>query len=157
MVPAAPAEPPIKVLYVEGTVRSEYKFLKRALESDPNIEVATLIRLKKEQFSAGGSVDGVKLKGSWVLVRTGGKANPKLASTHYQPPSDPCVLPQALLVVAATAGPDQGEGGDHADQRPSPMSLQHSLLLLVVTAFAPGAVPGRRPRSRRCRRERAGR
>ncbi len=29
------------------------------------------------------------------------KANPKLASTHYKPPSDACVLPKALLVVAA--------------------------------------------------------
>jgi transposase InsO family protein len=34
-------------------------------------------------------------------VRRRMKANPKLASTHYQPPSDPCVLPKALLVVAA--------------------------------------------------------
>ena len=34
-------------------------------------------------------------------VRQRMKANPMLASTHYQPPSDPCVLPKALLVVAA--------------------------------------------------------
>src|SRR4028118_651944 len=34
-------------------------------------------------------------------VRQRMKANPRLASTHYQPPSDPCVLPKALLVVAA--------------------------------------------------------
>src|SRR5919112_1022398 len=34
-------------------------------------------------------------------VRRGMKANPKLASTHHEPPSDPCVLPKALLVVAA--------------------------------------------------------
>jgi hypothetical protein len=35
-------------------------------------------------------------------VRRGMKANPKLASTHHEPPSDPCVLPKALLVVAAS-------------------------------------------------------
>ena len=29
------------------------------------------------------------------------EANPKLASRRYEPPSDPCVLPKALLVVAA--------------------------------------------------------
>jgi transposase InsO family protein len=34
-------------------------------------------------------------------VRQRMKANPKLASSHYEPPSDPCVLPKALLVVAA--------------------------------------------------------
>ena len=34
-------------------------------------------------------------------VRRGRKANPKLASTHHEPPSDPGVLPKALLVVAA--------------------------------------------------------
>ena len=34
-------------------------------------------------------------------VRRGMKANPKLASTHHEPPSDPCVLPKALLVVTA--------------------------------------------------------
>jgi hypothetical protein len=31
-------------------------------------------------------------------VRQRMKANPKLASTRYEPPSDPCVLPKALLV-----------------------------------------------------------
>ena len=34
-------------------------------------------------------------------VRQQMKANPKLASMHHEPPSDPCVLPKALLVVAA--------------------------------------------------------
>jgi transposase InsO family protein len=34
-------------------------------------------------------------------VRQHMKANPKLASKGYQPPSDPCVLPKALVVVAA--------------------------------------------------------
>ena len=34
-------------------------------------------------------------------VRHRMKANPKLASTHHEPPSDPCVLPKALLVVTA--------------------------------------------------------
>ena len=34
-------------------------------------------------------------------VRQRIKANPKLASKGYEPPSDPCVLPKALLVVTA--------------------------------------------------------
>ncbi len=36
-------------------------------------------------------------------VRRRMEAGPKLASKRYQPPSDPCVLPQAVLVVAAAA------------------------------------------------------
>src|SRR5215208_3262870 len=48
-------------------------------------------------------------------VRRGMKANPKLASTHHEPPSDPCVLPKALLVVAAAKELSQpGNSGDRA-------------------------------------------
>ena len=34
-------------------------------------------------------------------VRQRMKANPRLTNKSYQPPSDPCVLPKALLVVQA--------------------------------------------------------
>ena len=34
-------------------------------------------------------------------VRRRLETNPRLASTRHQPPSDPCALPKALLVVAA--------------------------------------------------------
>jgi len=36
-----------------------------------------------------------------AVVRRRMKANPKLANTRYEPPSEPCVLPKALIVVAA--------------------------------------------------------
>ena len=36
-----------------------------------------------------------------TVVRRRMEANPKLASKRYEPPSDPCVLPKARLVVAA--------------------------------------------------------
>ncbi|MFI5379207.1 MAG: glutamine amidotransferase [Tepidisphaerales bacterium] len=51
-------DPRIKVLYVEGRVRPEYRDLSRALARDPNIEVATLLRVTADQFKAGGSVNG---------------------------------------------------------------------------------------------------
>jgi hypothetical protein len=35
------------------------------------------------------------------VVRRRLEAEPRLASRRYEPPSDPCVLPKALLVVAA--------------------------------------------------------
>jgi hypothetical protein len=34
-------------------------------------------------------------------VRRRMEVNPKLANKRYEPPADPCVLPKALLVVAA--------------------------------------------------------
>ena len=51
-------DPRIKVLYVEGRVRPEYTQLNRALARDPNVEVATLLRIQQDRFTAGGTVDG---------------------------------------------------------------------------------------------------
>lgn len=42
-------EDKIKVLYTEGTLRWEYKFLKRSLSSDPNMEPVFLIRTTADQ------------------------------------------------------------------------------------------------------------
>ncbi len=55
-------DPRMKVLYVEGRARPEYKPLKGALEKDPNIEVATLLRTTKSEFEAAGSSDGEPFK-----------------------------------------------------------------------------------------------
>ncbi len=55
-------DPRIKVLYIEGRARPEYRPLKRALETDPNIELATLVRLQKDRFSAFGSTEGVAVR-----------------------------------------------------------------------------------------------
>ena len=54
-------DPRIKVLYVEGRARPEYRELKRALDRDANIELATLLRLQAERFAASGTVDGEKV------------------------------------------------------------------------------------------------
>jgi uncharacterized membrane protein len=53
-------DPRIKVLYIEGRVRPEYTQLNRALNRDPNIEVATLLRIQRDRFAASGNVDGQK-------------------------------------------------------------------------------------------------
>lgn len=53
-------DPRIKVLYIEGRVRPEYTQLNRALNRDPNIEVATLLRIQRDRFTASGNVDGQK-------------------------------------------------------------------------------------------------
>jgi uncharacterized membrane protein len=49
-------EPRIRILYVEGSVRPEYKFLKRVLDTDPNIQFMSLVRWSGQKFSAYGSI-----------------------------------------------------------------------------------------------------
>jgi uncharacterized membrane protein len=53
-------DPRIKVLYIEGRVRPEYTQLNRALNRDPNMELATLLRIQQDRFTASGNVDGQK-------------------------------------------------------------------------------------------------
>jgi uncharacterized membrane protein len=55
-------DPRVKVLYVEGRARPEYRELARALGRDPNVELATLLRIQNDRFAAGGFVDGVAFK-----------------------------------------------------------------------------------------------
>lgn len=55
-------DPRIKVIYIEGRARPEYRELSRALARDPNIELATLLRVQRERFAASGTVDGQPFK-----------------------------------------------------------------------------------------------
>ena len=56
-------DPRIKVLYIEGRARPEYRELVRALGRDPNVEVASLLRIQSDRFAATGTVDGSPLRG----------------------------------------------------------------------------------------------
>jgi len=51
-------DPRIRVLYIEGRLRPEYTQLNRALQRDPNIELATLLRTHQAVFQAAGTVNG---------------------------------------------------------------------------------------------------
>jgi uncharacterized membrane protein len=51
-------DPRIRVLYIEGRVRPEYQQLFRALGRDPNVEIATFLRIQQDRFAASGTVDG---------------------------------------------------------------------------------------------------
>lgn len=53
-------DPRVKVLYIEGRVRPEYTQLNRALARDANIEVASLLRIQQDRFTASGTVDTEK-------------------------------------------------------------------------------------------------
>ncbi len=55
------AQPRIRVLYVEGSMRPEYKFLRRLLDSDPNVQLQALVRVSGNRFWAQGSLGGQTL------------------------------------------------------------------------------------------------
>ena len=54
-------EPKIRALIVEGVIRSEYRFLRKVLGSDPTIEVASVIKKNKEEFYQQDSDPGIDL------------------------------------------------------------------------------------------------
>lgn len=51
-----------RVLYIDGAIRPEYKFLRRVLSTDPGIEFMSLVRLEEDRFLRQGSVHGVLLE-----------------------------------------------------------------------------------------------
>lgn len=53
----------IRVLYVEGRPRYEYKFLHRALQFDPNVETLSLVRTDEGVFLSQGSIENAKFTG----------------------------------------------------------------------------------------------
>ena len=54
-------EPRVRVLYVEGSMRPEYKYLKRLLSTDPNIRFMGLVRITGNRFWAQGGIGGKRL------------------------------------------------------------------------------------------------
>ncbi len=51
-------DPQIRVLYVEGAVRPEYKYLRRRLEADANVRFGGLVRIRENRFWAQGDLAG---------------------------------------------------------------------------------------------------
>jgi uncharacterized membrane protein len=54
-------EPRVKTLYLEGTVRSEYRYLVRNLQRDPNVELLSLVQVQPGRFLVQGHVEDVTL------------------------------------------------------------------------------------------------
>jgi uncharacterized membrane protein len=59
-----------KVLYLEGTVRPEFSFLRRAAAADSNLQVVGLIRTAKGKFLRLGVDDSLELLGGFPTVRS---------------------------------------------------------------------------------------
>jgi uncharacterized membrane protein len=53
--------PSLRILYIEGSIRPEYKFLRRRLDSDPNLQFAALVRVSENRFWSYGGVKGQRL------------------------------------------------------------------------------------------------
>lgn len=56
-------EPRVRVLYIEGSMRPEYKYLRRLLSTDPNIRFHGLVRITGNRFWAQGDIGGKRLGG----------------------------------------------------------------------------------------------
>ena len=52
-------DPKIRILYIEGVVRPEYKPLKSVLETDPNVELAAMVQVKRGEFLQSGNLKDV--------------------------------------------------------------------------------------------------
>jgi len=53
--------PRIKVLYIEGVLREEGKWLMRTLQTDPNVDLLYLVRSKEGSFLQRGNIKGITL------------------------------------------------------------------------------------------------
>ena len=54
-------EPRLRVVYIEGTIRPEFGALRRMLDTDPNVQLASLVRVDKNRFWSRGRIDGKTL------------------------------------------------------------------------------------------------
>jgi uncharacterized membrane protein len=52
----------MRILYMEGEPRWEYKFVRRALEDDPSIEIVTILRTTQNKIYRQGTVDAHELE-----------------------------------------------------------------------------------------------
>jgi uncharacterized membrane protein len=52
----------MRVLYMEGEPRWEYKFIRRAIEDDPSIELVTILRTTQNKIYRQGTVDSHELE-----------------------------------------------------------------------------------------------
>jgi uncharacterized membrane protein len=81
-------DPRIRVLYLEGAVRAEFRFLRRLLERDPQVEPVCLIKVRTGVFRRLGDASDVGLSG---FPRTREELEPfdvfvigDLDSTHFE-------------------------------------------------------------------------
>jgi len=62
-VPVWVGDPRLRVLYVEGVIRQEYKYLRRVLQLDPQVEILSLLRTGANLFYQQGSIKDIRFTG----------------------------------------------------------------------------------------------
>ena len=62
--------PRIKVLYIEGVLRAEGKWLMRILQTDPNVELLYLVKSREGKFLQRGNIKGITLSNIPTNVQT---------------------------------------------------------------------------------------
>ncbi len=58
-----------RILYIEGEPRWEYKFLQRALDEDPSVQLSTLLRVTPNKFYRQGIDDPAQLEDGFPMER----------------------------------------------------------------------------------------
>jgi len=53
----------MRILYIEGEPRWEYKFIRRAMEDDTSIDLTAVVRTTQKQTYQQGGVDGELVDG----------------------------------------------------------------------------------------------
>jgi len=68
--PMLVTDPKIKVLYIEGVLRPEYREIRRALDFDPNVQYVSFIKTGPTRFNQQGHIKDIKLSGLPKDART---------------------------------------------------------------------------------------
>jgi len=140
-------DPQIKVLYIEGAVRPEFKFLRRYLGTDPNLELATLILVRPPLFTAGGTVGGKPLSGfpktaeafkAFDVFIIGDLDRSYLSKEQMEALAETVKSGKGLLMIGGTAtlGPG-GYGGTLVEQMLPVTVGQRSKYRQEATPFVP--------------------
>jgi len=129
---------PQRILYIEGEPRWEYKFLRRAIDAEPSVDVVSLLRTSPNKFYRQGVVDARELETGFPLTREAlfgydaliiGSVDAAELSLEQQANVRDFVAERggALLMLAGRSGLADGGWGRSAVQAALPVALDASV------------------------------
>jgi len=137
---------PKRILYVEGEPRWEFKFLRRAVATDPSIEVVSLLRTSPNKFYRQGVVNGRELENGFPQTREAlfgydaiiiGSLDAAELSIEQQANVRDFVAERggALLMLGGSAGLADGGWGRSVVQAALPVQLEGSADTALTGTF----------------------
>lgn len=125
---------PHRILYIEGEPRWEYKFLRRAVEDNPDVDVVSLLRTSPNKFYRQGVINARELENGFPLTREAlfgydalmiGSLDAAELSTEQQANVRDFVAERggALMMLGGTRGLADGGWGRSAVQAALPVTL----------------------------------